>query len=307
VTPPPALHRAVLLAGGRGTRLHPLTVTVSKQLLAVYDKPMVYYPLTTLLLAGAREILVIADPAHEQGYRDLLADGAQWGIRITYAAQAEPKGIAEALLIADEFIADSPAILMLGDNVLYGRYDFLRAALSEAGDHATIFAYHVDDPTGYGVVEISDDGRVVAIEEKPQRPRSHWAVPGLYVYPPGVVAEARQLVPSDRGELEITDLHRRYLEQGRLRARRMGRGTAWFDTGTVQDLLEASNFIEAIQRRQGLLVGCPEEVALRLGLIDVSDLQCLVDELPAGSYRDYLGRIIEDEEWSWGRAEPPPQ
>jgi glucose-1-phosphate thymidylyltransferase len=304
--PQPVRHRAVLLAGGRGTRLHPLTVTVSKQLLAVYDKPMVYYPLTTLLLAGAREILVIADPAHEQGYRDLLADGAQWGIRIRYAAQAEPKGIAEALLIADEFIADSPAILMLGDNVLYGRFDFLRAAVREAGDHATVFAYHVDDPTGYGVVEIADDGRVLSIEEKPQQPRSHWAVPGLYLYPPGAAAEARMLAPSPRGELEITDLHRRYLEQGRLRARRMGRGTAWFDTGTVQDLLEASSFIEAIQRRQGLLVGSPEEVAFRLGLIDGSELQVLVDALPACSYRDYLQRVIDDQDWSGSPPSPLP-
>jgi glucose-1-phosphate thymidylyltransferase len=297
MTASPAPHRAVLLAGGKGSRLHPLTLTISKQLLAVYDKPMVYYPLTTLLLGGAREILVVSDPTHEPRFRALMGDGARWGISISYAPQHEPRGIAEALIIAEEFIADGPAMLMLGDNVLYGRYDFLRAAVTDSGDHATVFAYHVEDPTGYGVVEIADDGRVLSIEEKPEMPRSHWVVPGLYLYPPGVAEEARRLVPSARGELEITDLHRRYLDQGRLRARRMGRGTAWFDTGTVQDLLEASSFIEAIQRRQGLLVGCPEEVAFRMGLIGVDELQALVDDLPECSYRTYLQRVLEDKEW----------
>jgi len=290
-----ATHRGILLAGGKGTRLYPLTASVSKQLTAVFDKPMVYYPLTTLMLAGVRNILVISDPTDLDGYRRLLGDGSSWGISIEYAEQPQPNGIAEALIIGEHFMRDDHVILVLGDNLVYGRYDFLRSAVAERGDHATIFAYHVDDPSSYGVIEIGDDGAILSLEEKPAQPRSHWAVPGLYVYPPGVTAEARHLVPSGRGELEITDLHRRYLDQGRLRAKRMGRGTAWFDTGTAQELLEAANFIEAIQKRQGLLVGCPEEVAYRIGFIGHDELVTRLETLPLSPYREYLERVAGDE------------
>jgi glucose-1-phosphate thymidylyltransferase len=287
------VHRGILLAGGRGTRLYPLTASVSKQLTAVFDKPMIYYPLTTLMLAGVREILLISDPLDIGGYRRLLGDGSQWGVSIDYEEQPEPRGIAEALVIGEGFIGDRPVILVLGDNLLYGRYDFIRNALADSGDHATIFAYHVDDPTAYGVIEMDQDGAVLSLEEKPSAPKSHWAVPGLYVYPAGVSAEARHLEPSGRGELEITDLHKRYLAAGRLKARRMGRGTAWFDTGTAQELLEAANFIEAIQRRQGLLIGSPEEVAYRVGLIDHAALVGRLEELPASAYRTYLERVAD--------------
>jgi len=287
-------HRGILLAGGKGTRLYPLTATVSKHLMAVFDKPMVYYPLTTLMMAGIREILVISTPEDIPKYRSLLGTGESWGLEISYTEQAQPRGIAEALLLGEEFSGDHPVMLVLGDNLIYGRYDFLRKAIEDDGDIATIFAYQVDDPSAYGVIDFDDEGMVICIEEKPENPRSRWAVPGLYVYPPGVAQEARRLEPSGRGEIEITDLNRRYLEQGRLRARKMGRGTAWFDTGTPTDLLEAANFIEAIQRRQGLIIGCPEEVAYNQGFIDRDGLMACIRELPACFYRDYLGRVAED-------------
>jgi len=287
-------HRGILLAGGKGTRLYPLTASVSKHLMAVFDKPMVYYPLTTLMLAGVREILVISTPEDIPRYQALLGDGHSWGLRIEYAEQAAPRGIAEALVIGEEFVGDLSVVLVLGDNLIYGRYDFLRKGIDDDPNNATIFAYRVDDPSAYGVVDFDDDGRVLTIEEKPEKPRSHWAVPGLYIYPAGAAAEARQLAPSGRGEMEITDLNRRYLEQGRLRARKMGRGTAWFDTGTPQDLLEAANFIEAIQRRQGLIIGCPEEVAYRQGYIDHDELLACVAALPECAYRTYLQQVAED-------------
>jgi len=287
-------HRGILLAGGKGTRLYPLTATVSKHLMAVFDKPMVYYPLTTLMMAGIREILVISTPEDIPKYRSLLGTGESWGLEISYTEQAQPRGIAEALLLGEEFSGDHPVMLVLGDNLIYGRYDFLRKAIEDDGDIATIFAYQVDDPSAYGVIDFDDEGMVICIEEKPENPRSRWAVPGLYVYPPGVAQEARRLEPSGRGEIEITDLNRRYLEQGRLRAQKMGRGTAWFDTGTPTDLLEAANFIEAIQRRQGLIIGCPEEVAYNQGFIDRDGLMACIRELPACFYRDYLGRVAED-------------
>ncbi len=289
-------HKAIVLAGGTGSRLHPVTAVTSKQLVGVFDKPLIYYPLTTLLIAGVRDVLLISNPEHLPSFRAALSDGSQWGIRIDYLPQHAPDGIAQALIIGEEFLGDDPSILVLGDNIVYGRYDFLRKALSGAGDHATIFAYHVDDPSQYGVVEFDEAGQVLSLVEKPAKPASPWAVPGLYIYPPGVADEARKVTPSARGELEITDLHLRYLEQGRLQARRMGRGTAWFDTGTPQDLLEAGNFIEAIQRRQGLLVGSPEEAAYRVGLIDEAEFRANVDALPQCQYRDYLIRVLEDTE-----------
>ena len=285
-------HRGILLAGGRGTRLHPLTATVSKQLVAVYDKPMIYYSLTTLMLAGINEIVIVSSPHDLPRFQVLLGDGNRWGLELAYAEQPEPRGIAEALIIGEKFVENRPVMLALGDNVVYGRFDFLRKAIDGAGDHATVFAYHVDDPTAYGVVEFDQSGAVISIEEKPAQPRSRWAVPGMYVYPPGVAAEARALEPSARGELEITDLNRRYLERSALRALPMGRGVAWFDTGTAQELLEASNFIEAIQSRQGLVVGSPEEVAFQMGFISHDEFAALVAALPACRYRDYLERVI---------------
>ncbi len=293
-TPNP--HKGILLAGGTGSRLHPLTAAVSKQLMAVFDKPMVYYPLTTLILAGVRDILLISTPSHLPRFEDVLGDGVDWGVNIEYLPQVEPRGIADGLIIGEEFLGDDASILVLGDNIIYGRYDFLRKAIDDEGDHATIFAYHVDDPSAYGVVEFDEDGNVVSLVEKPSEPVSSWAIPGLYLYPAGVAAEARSLETSARGELEITELHRRFLSQGRLKARRMGRGTAWFDTGTAQDLLEAGGFIEAIQRRQGLLVGSPEEAAFRMGLIDEDQLRARVAELPSCAYRDYLSRVTDEQD-----------
>jgi glucose-1-phosphate thymidylyltransferase len=289
-----ASRRGILLAGGKGTRLYPLTASVSKHLMAVFDKPMIYYPLTTLMMAGVREVLIISTPEDSPRYRALLGDGRSWGIRIEYAEQAAPRGIAEALVIGEEFAEESPVMLVLGDNLIYGQYDFLRKALDEDPADATIFAYRVDDPSSYGVIEFNDEGTVVSIEEKPAIPKSHWAVPGLYLYPAGVAAEVHELAPSGRGEMEITDLNRRYLAQGKLKARKIGRGTAWFDTGTPQDLLEASNFIEAIQRRQGLIIGCPEEVAYRQGFIGHDQMLARIVELPDCAYRDYLERIADD-------------
>ncbi len=286
--------RGIVLAGGKGTRLYPITQTSSKHLLAVFDKPMVYYPLTTLMLGGVREILIISTPEELPRYRLLLGTGEQWGMSFEYAEQATAAGIAEALLIGEEFTGSRSVILMLGDNVIFGRYDFLRNAVAGHGDHATVFAYHVDDPSGYGVVDFDEAGQAFGLEEKPDRPKSSWAVPGLYLYPPGAADEVRRMTPSGRGELEITDLNRRYLERGRLRVVRMGRGVAWFDTGTASDMLEAANFIQAVQHRQGLIVGCPEEVAYRKGFIDLEMLDRLVAALPDCGYRAYLERVVEE-------------
>lgn len=286
--------RGILLAGGKGTRLYPLTASVNKHLMAVFDKPMVYYPLTTLMMAGVREILLISTPEDIPCYRALLGNGRPWGLRIEYAEQDDPRGIAEALVVGEEFIDGFPVMLVLGDNLIYGRFDFLREAIGDDQNIATIFAYRVDDPSSYGVVELSESGEVLGIEEKPAEPKSHWAVPGLYLYPPGVSQEAGRVMRSARGELEITDLNRRYLDQGRLRARLMGRGIAWFDTGTPDDLLEASIFVRAIQHRQGLIIGCPEEVAYHRGFIDLGDLERLISELPGCAYRNYLCRVAEE-------------
>lgn len=290
----PPHHKGILLAGGRGTRLYPLTATVSKQLIAIYNKPMVYYSLTTLMLAGIREVLIVSTPEDTPRFEALLGDGSSWGMRLVYAVQDAPRGIAEALIIGDDFVGDDPVMLMLGDNLFYGRFDFLRYAITGHEGNATVFAYRVSNPSEYGVVEFNRAGQAVSLEEKPEHPKSRWAVPGIYLYPAGVGAEAKALEPSARGELEITDLNRRYLDRQRLLVQPMGRGIAWFDTGTPRSLLEASNFIEAIEQRQGLIIGSPEEVAYRMGFIDVEGLKACVSELPASLYREYLEHLPEE-------------
>lgn len=286
-------HRGILLAGGRGTRLYPLTAVQSKQLVAVFNKPMVYYSLSVLMLSGIREIALISTPESLPAFEALLGDGSQWGIAIEYLEQAEPRGIADALLVAEDFVGDRPSMLMLGDNVLYGRLDFLRDAVRSHDDDAVVFAYRVSNPSDYGIVEFDRDGKAIRLEEKPAEPRSNWAVPGIYIYPAGAPERVHRQRPSDRGELEITDLNRSYLEEGRLLVVPMGRGVAWFDTGTPNQLLEASNFIEAIESRQGLAVGCPEEVAYRMDYVDAEGMARLLESLPAGPYRDYLMRVVD--------------
>jgi glucose-1-phosphate thymidylyltransferase len=290
--------KAILLAGGAGTRLHPLTKIVCKQLLPVYDKPMICYPLATLMLGGLREILVISTPKDVPMLRDFLGDGSQLGIRLEYAEQPEPKGIAQALLIGADFVANEGVALLLGDNIFYGKLDFFREALALKSG-ACIFGYQVRDPERYGVVEFGADGRVISLEEKPAQPKSHYAVPGLYVYDRNVVEYCRTLQPSARGELEITDLNLLYLGKNSLHVRLLGRGMAWLDTGTQTSLLEAANYIATIEHRQGLKVACLEEVALRAGFIDQAQMSRLIDRLPKGEYRDYL-RLVADEET------PPP-
>lgn len=286
--------KGILLAGGRGNRLYPMTAIVSKQLQPVYNKPMIYYSLTTLIVAGMHEILLISTPEDLPHFQALLGDGQRLGVGIQYAAQAEPKGIAQALTIGAEFIADEGAMLMLGDNLIYGRLDFLRRAVLDTTDGATIFAHHVADPERFGVVTFSD-GRATSLEEKPVNPRSSWAVPGMYVYGPGVVARARALKPSARGELEITDLNRTYLADGTLRVTKMGRGIAWFDTGTPDALLDASHFVQAIETRQGLIIGCPEEAAYRMGRCDLDAFEAAIQRLPPCPYRSYVARIAAEE------------
>ncbi len=286
--------KAILLAGGRGTRLYPLTAILSKQLVPLYNKPMIYYPLTTIMVAGIADILIITTADDLPRFRALLGDGTQWGIRLSYAVQDQPRGIAEALVIGAEFAGDDSIMLMLGDNIIYGRLDFLRAAMSRNGEGATIFAHRVADPSQYGVVEFDASFRAISLEEKPAVPRSPWAVPGIYLYGPGVASRARALRPSARGELEITDLNRVYLEEGNLQAWPMGRGIAWFDTGTPQSLLTASNFVEAIESRQGLVVGSPEEVAYRMGFLTREALRATLERLPASSYREYIERLADE-------------
>ncbi len=290
-----AISKGIVLAGGRGSRLYPVTRGVSKQLLPVYDKPLVYYPIATLMLAGIREILLIATPEDLDQFKRVLGDGSQWGVRIGYQTQARPGGIAQALLIGESFMEGQAVALILGDNVFYGHGlpEQLRAATAtERG--ATIFAYYVRDPERYGVVEFDPAGRAVGIEEKPESPRSHYAVTGLYLYDAKCVEIARQLEPSARGELEITDVNRCYLEQGELRVQVLGRGIAWLDTGTHESLLQACNFIEVIETRQGLKVCCPEEIAYRLGYITRDQLKRLAAELGRTSYADYLERVLTE-------------
>ena len=287
--------KGIILAGGSGTRLHPATLAISKQLLPVFDKPMIYYPLSTLMLGGIRDILIISTPQDTPRFQQLLGDGARWGLNLSYAVQASPDGLAQAFIIGEDFIGNSPSALVLGDNLFYG-HDFnqLLERADARTDCASVFAYHVQDPERYGVVEFNDDGKAISLEEKPATPRSNYAVTGLYFYDENVAQMARTLKPSPRGELEITDLNRMYMDIGKLNVEIMGRGYAWLDTGTHDSLLEAGQFIATLEKRQGLKVACPEEIAYRSGWIDAAHLEALADPMKKNGYGQYLLRVLRD-------------
>ena len=293
-------YKGIILAGGSGTRLHPLTSTVSKQLMPVYDKPMIYYPLATLMLAGIREVVIITTPRDQLAFADLLGDGSQWGISIQYTVQPSPDGLAQAFILGSDFIGSHPAALVLGDNIFYGgglTQKLRDAASKDRG--ASVFAYYVNDPQRYGVVEFDATGHAIGIEEKPEQPRSHYAVTGLYFYDNDVVDIARSIQPSSRGELEITDVNKVYLARGDLQVQVMSRGTAWLDTGTHDSLLDAGSFMRVIEERQGLKVCCPEEIAFRMGYIDAEQLLALAKPLLKSGYGVYLENLLNDDGVYW--------
>ena len=287
-------YKGIILAGGAGSRLYPITKVYSKQLTLIYDKPLIYYPLSILMLGGIREILIISDENTIPLYKQLFGDGSQLGMKLDYAVQKEPNGIAEAFIIGEEFIEDDPVCLVLGDNIFYGNIDFFYKALANKSG-ATIFGYQVNDPERYGIVEFGDDGNAISIEEKPAVPKSHFAVPGLYLFDNSVTDISKNLKPSARGELEITDVNKKYLKEGKLRVEKIGRGVAWLDTGTPEALLAASNFFGVIEDRQGLKVACIEEVAYYKGFIDKKQFSVLINSIPNSLYRDYLEKILKED------------
>jgi glucose-1-phosphate thymidylyltransferase len=290
------IKKGIILAGGAGSRLYPLTLVASKQLQPVYDKPMIYYPLATLMMAGIRDILIISTPQDTPRFEALLGDGNRWGIRLSYEVQPEPKGIAQAFLVGEEFIAGDAVCLILGDNIFYGKMD-LNKIIKEFQSGAVIFGYYVNDPERYGVVEFDSTGKVISIEEKPVRPKSNYAVPGLYLYDQEITEITKSMKPSARGELEITDVNMEYLRRGRMHVVPLGRGIAWLDTGTHTSLLEASHFIGTLEARQGLKIACLEEIAFRLGFVDKNKMQQVIEETPKSSYRDYLERILREQSY----------
>jgi len=287
------IQKGIVLAGGAGSRLYPLTLVASKQLQPVYDKPMIYYPLSTLMMAGIRDILIISTPQDTPRFEALLGDGSRWGIRLSYKVQPEPKGIAQAFLVGEEFIAGQAVCLILGDNIFYGRMD-LNKIMQAFQSGATIFGYNVHDPERYGVVEFDQNGKAISIEEKPKKPKSNYAVPGLYLYDKNITQIAKNMKPSARGELEITDVNMEYLRRGELNVVALGRGIAWLDTGTHTSLLEASHFIGTLEMRQGLKIACLEEIAYRMGYVDNEIMRQVIEDTPKSTYREYLEKILDE-------------